>query len=194
MDLLFSVLREVLTPQGGWSLEFVVRLALSALLLFAFVVLLARTFGSRTFASFTSYDFLINVAAGSLVASSILGQNLVEGALGVLCLAVLQWAVSFLSARFSRFHDLVDNAPVVLVYNGQIDGAALRKVRLSSQSLQQKLRQQGVQNVSGVRLAILESGGTISVMQAQGDEDPEHVAGTFPRRASQARQQDRDRP
>ncbi|MFD1733093.1 hypothetical protein ACFSC4_21255 [Deinococcus malanensis] len=104
-----SVLQDLLTPQGGWSVEFLVRVILSVVLLYILVIFIARGFGARTFASFTSFDFLINVAAGSLVASSIMGRNLTEGALALLCLALLQWATSFLSARSQRFHDVVDN-------------------------------------------------------------------------------------
>ena len=179
MDVLLSVLREILTPQGGWSLEFLVRVVLSVLLLYALVVFIARTLGSRTFASFTSFDFLINVAAGSLVASSILGHNLIEGALALLCLALLQWLASFLSARSTRFHDVVDNPPVVLIEHGRYQEATMRRVRISPQSLEQKLRGQGVDDISQVRFAILESGGTISVMTGQEEGRP----ATFPRRA-----------
>ncbi|BDP43565.1 hypothetical protein DAETH_35340 (plasmid) [Deinococcus aetherius] len=179
MDVLLSVLRDILTPQGGWSAEFLVRVILSVLLLYALAVLIARSFGSRTFASFTSFDFLINVAAGSLVASSIMGRNLAEGALALLCLALLQGLTSWLSARFARFHDLVDNPPVVLIEHGRLREEAMRRVRVSRQSLEQQLRRQGVDDVTRVRLAVLESGGTVSVMTGEGEGRP----GTFPRRA-----------
>lgn len=179
MDEVLSVLQNILTPQGGWSLEFFLRVGLSVLLLYVLVVLIARSFGARTFASFTSFDFLINVAAGSLVASAILGRNLVEGALALLCLALLQWATSLLSARSQRFHDLVDNPPVVLIEHGQYREEAMRRVRVSKQSLEQQLRSQGVSDVARVRLAILESGGSVSVVQGEEEGRP----GTFPRRA-----------
>ncbi|SEJ94464.1 Protein of unknown function [Deinococcus reticulitermitis] len=179
MDELLPVLRNILTPQGGWETEFFLRVIFSVLLLYLLVVFVARTFGARTFASFTSFDFLINVAAGSLVASAIMGRNLVEGALALLCLAVLQWATSLLSARSRRFHDLVDNPPVVLIEYGQYREEAMRRVRVSKQSLEQQLRSQGVTEVAQVRLAVLESGGSVSVVQGTEQERP----ATFPRRA-----------
>jgi uncharacterized membrane protein YcaP (DUF421 family) len=144
MNTLLSVFQDLLTPQGGWSLEFLLRVLLSVGLLYAGVVFMARLLGSRTFASFTSFDFLINVAAGSLVASSIMGRNLTEGALALVCLAVLQWLTSRLSARSARFHDLVDNPPVVLIEHGQYLEGAMRRARVSRQSLDQQLRSQGV--------------------------------------------------
>lgn len=179
MDTLLSVLQTILTPQGGWSAEFFVRVVLSVLLLYALVVLIARTFGARTFASFTSFDFLINVAAGSLVASSIMGRDLIGGAFALLCLALVQWGVSSFSARSRRFHAVVDNPPVVLIEHGQYREQAMRRVRVSRQSLEQKLRSQGVNDVAQVRFAILESGGNVSVMTGEGGGQP----ATFPRRA-----------
>lgn len=181
MDVLLSVLQDILTPQGGWSAEFVVRVILSVLLLFALVIFIARFFGARTFASFTSFDFLINVTAGSLVASSIMGKNLVGGALALLCLATLQWLISFFSARSKRWHDVVDNPPTVLIERGQYQTAAMRRARVSMQSLEQQLRNQGVTDVSKVQFAILESGGTISVIS--GDSGAE--VSTLPRRVCQ---------
>ncbi len=179
MDVLWTVLREILTPQGGWSAEFVVRVALSVLLLFALVIFIARWFGSRTFASFTSFDFLINVTAGSLVASSIMGQNLMGGALALLCLALVQWLISSFSARSRSWHDLVDNPPVVLIERGRYCEGAMRRARVSMQSLEQQLRSQGVTEVSKVQFAILESGGTISVISGSSDQ----VIETLPRRS-----------
>lgn len=181
MEAFLSVLHTILTPQGGWSLEFLVRIVLSVLLLYALVVFIARLFGARTFASFTSFDFLINVAAGSLIASAILGRNLIEGALALVCLAAVQWAVSFGSAHSRRIHDAVDNPPVVLIERGQYLEAAMRRVRVSRQTLDQHLRSQGVHDVAQVRFALLESGGTIAVMTGRGEEWP----GTFPRREGQ---------
>ena len=174
MNEVLSVLQSLLTPQGGWSAEFMLRVVLSVSLLYVLVVFIARTFGSRTFASFTSFDFLINVAAGSLVASSIMGRNLVEGALALLCLALLQWVTSLLSARSQRFHALVDNPPVVLIAHGKYCVEAMRRARMSTQSLEQQLRSQGIDDVHAVRFAILESGGSVSVMtganQVEGSE------------------------
>lgn len=160
-------------------MQFLLRVVLSSLLVYVYVILVARTFGPRTFASFTSFDFLINVAAGSLVATAIAGQNLVEGVIAIACLAVLQAITSRWGARSERFHDLVDNPPVVLVENGRALSKNMLHARISRQSLDQKLRDQGITSLSKVHLAVLESGGSISVLQGDASERPE----TYPRRA-----------
>lgn len=165
MDILLSVARQLLTPEGGWSVEVIVRVVAGTLGVFAFVVLLARIAGTRTFASFTTYDFLTNVAAGSLVATAITSGRLVEPCLGLLVLVIAQWVVSKSSAISSRVQKVVDNAPVTLVENGERREDAMREARVSETLLQQSLRQAGAEGVADVERAVLESGGTISVMK-----------------------------
>lgn len=166
MDLLWSVLTDLLTPQGGWSLRLVLRIVLSSLLLLGYVIVLARTFGSRTFASFTSFDFLVNIAAGSLVASAILGDSIVEAGLSLLVLVLAQWGLSAWAARSEAAQETFDNAPVVLVENGQVREAAMRRSRVARATLHQTMRDAGVTELEAVKFAVLESGGTISIVKA----------------------------
>ncbi|RJF75248.1 DUF421 domain-containing protein [Deinococcus cavernae] len=165
MDTVTAALMELLTPEGGWRTELLARIVLSTLILFGYVVLLARTFGSRTFASFTSYDFLTNVAAGSLVASAILGKSIVEASLSLLVLVLLQSGVSAWSARSEAAQRLFDNEPVILVENGVLREAAMKNARVSPAILEQHLRSAGLTDVSEVKFAVLESGGKISVVK-----------------------------
>lgn len=161
-----SELQNILTPQEGWSVNLIVRVFLSTTLLLVYVIALARTFGSRTFASFTSYDFLTNVAAGSLVASAILGDSVVESALSILVLVLWQWLVSRMSAHSRAAQRVFDNAPVVLVENGELKEGAMHRARVSQGNLQQHLRDAGVTGMSEVKFAVLESGGTITVVKS----------------------------
>ena len=166
MELLWSVLTDLLTPQGGWSLRLIVRVVLSTLLLLGYIIVLARTFGARTFASFTSFDFLSNVAAGSLVASAILGESIVEAGLSLLVLVLAQWGISAWGARSEAVQETVDNSPVVLVENGVLRADAMRRSRVARATLDGQMRGAGVTDLAGVKFAVLESGGTISIVKA----------------------------
>ena len=168
MDVLLSALTELLTPEGGWSLKLLARILLSTAILFFYVVLLARTFGSRTFASFTSYDFLTNVAAGSLVASAILGKSIVQASLSLLILVLLQYGVSAWSAHSTRAQSFFDNEPLILVENGVMRENVMKRARVSRAMLDQQLRSAGLTDLTEVKFAVLESGGTISIVKHSG--------------------------
>ena len=166
MDVVLQAVQDVLTPLGGWSMALVVKIVAATLLMLAYIVVLARTFGTRTFSSFTSYDFLTNVAAGSLVASAVLGPSIAPAAIALLVLVIAQMVISAAGARSRTVQDLVDNDPVVLVADGRILHDRLRRERVSPVILEQQLRQVGVTGVEEVRYAVLESGGTISVIRS----------------------------
>ena len=161
-------------------LRFVLRVVLSTMLLYAYVVVLARLFGSRSFASFTSYDFLTNVAAGSLVASAIMGQNIVEGSLGLAVLVILQALVSGGAARWRWLSRASDNAPVVLVAHDQVQDRAMRRARVTRAILAQHMRRAGALSLNEVRFAVLESGGQISIVTGDRDAPPVHRGGRAP--------------
>lgn len=165
LETAWTELLNILTPEGGWSLNLVVRTVLSSALLLGYVVLLARTFGSRTFASFTSFDFLTNVAAGSLVASAILGESIVESSLSILTLVLLQWLISRLSASSSALQNTFDNQPVVLVEKGRRLTDNMRRARVSDDILHQHMRAAGVLDLADVQWAVLESGGAVSIVK-----------------------------
>ena len=166
MAMVVEIIADILTPAEGWSLRFVLRVVFSAMLLYGYVVLIARNFGSRSFASFTSYDFLTNVAAGSLVASAIMGPDIVAGSLGLAVLVILQAVVSGAAARWSWFARVSDNPPVVLVAHGRMQHAAMRQARVSPAILAQHMRSAGTLSLEDVRYAVLESGGRINIIQA----------------------------
>ncbi len=64
----------------------------------------------------------------------------------------------------------MDNAPVILIARGQYQHAAIRRTRVSLQSLEQQLRSQGITDINKVQFAILESGGTVSILSGDSEQ------------------------
>ncbi len=71
----------------------------SSLYFYVLVVALVRLMGKRTTAQMNNFDWIINVAVGSLVASGILFKNVpVMGATAaILTIAICQWLLTWLS-------------------------------------------------------------------------------------------------
>jgi len=100
----------------------------------------------------------------------------VESSLSLLTLVLLQWLVSALGARSSAVQAVVDNPPVLLIHNGVLLEAALRQARVSHATLDQQMRSAGVLDLKQVRFAVLESGGTISVLSGEPDSERDAAA------------------
>jgi uncharacterized membrane protein YcaP (DUF421 family) len=90
----------------------------------------------------------------------------------VLVTTILLWAfvIDWLTYHVPLVQRLVDQEPLPLVRDGRILQRNLRKELITRDELQSQLRQQGVDDVSEVKVACMESDGHISVVKADGGE------------------------
>ena len=66
--------------------------------------------------------------------------------------------------RIPGFGRLMEGQPLMLVYHGRVNGANLRRARLTPDELAEAAREHGVARLEDVDLAVLEADGNISVL------------------------------
>lgn len=93
-----------------------------------------------------------SVSDGLVLISTILGWNLL---------------LDFLAFRFPRLRRLLEAPEICLVRDGRIQHRNLRREFISIEELEAKLREHGVADVAEVRVAYMESDGTVSVIRRQ---------------------------
>ena len=147
------------------SYQSVLTISLSALGIYAAVILFTRIAGKRSFSKISSFDFAMTVAVGSILASTILNStvSLLEGVVGLAAVYLLQMSAAFLR-RFSFFHRLIDNTPLLLMDGPTILEHNLRKARVTKKDLRAKLREANIIGLSQVRAVVFERTGDISVL------------------------------
>ena len=148
-------------------------IVVSAVLVYAAVIVLTRLAGLRSLAKMSSFDFAATVAVGSTVASTALGSTpLANGLVALAMLYGLQYLVATLRRR-KAFHGAVDNEPMLLMARGEILEGNLRHSRISREELWAQLRLAGVHRREQVHAVVLETTGDMSVLQGDGPFDPE---------------------
>jgi uncharacterized membrane protein YcaP (DUF421 family) len=90
---------------------------------------------------------------------------------------VVDWA-AYRSPRLSR---LLEPTPLVLVDHGRMLRANMRREFLTPEELHSKLREKGVDDISQVKRAVLETDGEISVVRL--DQTPTDAKKRSPTRA-----------
>ena len=156
---------------------FVDALLVGALLTLAcllFILTLVRLAGLRALSKMSAIDFVVTLAAGSLLAQAGTVSNWKSFVQILVALAAL-FAGQFLFARArrsERVERVAENEPVVLVRDGRFDEEKLRQYRVRKSDVLSKLRGANVGSLSQVRAVVLETTGDISVLH--GDAfDPE---------------------
>ena len=142
------------------------RVAVTAALAYAAIVLILRMTGKRTLAKFNIFDFAVTVAFGSVLATVLLNPDVTvaEGALAFLMLAGLQWAVAFLSLRIEWFEKLVRSSPQLLLRDGRFIEEAMRRERVTRGEIEAAIRGKGMGSCGDVAAVVLETNGDLSVI------------------------------
>ncbi|RAV00737.1 DUF421 domain-containing protein [Mycobacterium colombiense] len=146
--------------------------ALKALALFATAVTAFRLVLRRTIAEFTPFDWVTAVAVGAIVGRTATAADTswCTGTAALLTLIAGHDLVARL--RFVPWmRRLVDPPVRVLIRDGKVDEANLKRCRLTRGDLDAILRQHGQRAPGDVRLAVFETKGVVSVFGEAGPPD-----------------------
>jgi uncharacterized membrane protein YcaP (DUF421 family) len=97
-------------------------------------------------------------------------QPLLFGVSAIFTLVTLEIAISLLSLKSFMLRKIMAGKSVILIKDGIIDQKALKKVRLTVLDLVELLRGQQVFDISTVSFAVLETGGSLSVLLKSADQ------------------------
>jgi uncharacterized membrane protein YcaP (DUF421 family) len=119
----------------------------------------------RTLAEFTPFDWVTAVAVGAIIGRTATAANTswATGATALLMLLIAHTTLSRLRLHL-KLARLLDPPLRVLIRDGGIDHANLKRCGLTEADLAAVLRQHGLRGASSVRLAIYEAKGTVSVL------------------------------
>ncbi len=153
------------------------RVAMVGVCIYAGLVLMLRVSGNRTLSKLNAFDFVVTVALGSTLATVLLSKDvaLAEGLLAFALLIGLQFLVTWTSVRVSWFNHLVKSEPVLLFHQGHFLPQAMRRARVVEQEVLAVMREQGVARLEAVEAVVLETDGSLSIIQRP-DKPPETLA------------------
>lgn len=142
------------------------RVLIVGTLAYLLVIFVLRITGKRSLSKMNSFDFIVTVALGSILASILTDENLalLDGIMAFSLLLFLQFITSWLSVRSDLVNSLVKATPRLLFYNGRFDEWALKKERVTKSEILQVVRSDGQAILDDVQAVVLEMDGTFSVI------------------------------
>lgn len=145
---------------------------LSAVGVYAALVIYTRLAGLRAFSKMSSFDFAITVAFGTVLGSTLLTRNppLVQGIVGLGVLYLIQYVVSRLRRPPLRLSRFVDNEPLLLMDGSELLHDNLQAGRMTEADLRAKLREANVNRWEEVRAVVMETTGDVSVLHGDPDD------------------------
>ena len=147
-------------------------LVLRSVVVFGALLLLLRLTGKRQVGQLAPNDLVLLLILSNAVQNSMnAGDNsLVGGLISAVTLVSLNYLVSKLVVKSKKVERFVDGRPQILVRDGVVFEGVLADAGITHDELSGALRQNGCRNVKDARLAILETNGSISVLQREPNE------------------------
>jgi uncharacterized membrane protein YcaP (DUF421 family) len=142
-------------------------LVLRAIVVFAFVLLLTRVIGKRELGSLQPIDLILLIVLGDALQQGLTQDDysLTGAILVVSTIALLQVFTSWLAYRFPRTRPMLEGEPIIVIHNGELIQRNLDRERLTIDDLAEEARKQQIAHLSEVRIAVLETSGSISFIK-----------------------------
>ena len=151
------------------TLSSFIRIVTVGFLAYVGLVFFLRISGKRTLTKLNAFDLVVTVALGSTLATVLLSKDnsLLEGLTAFALLIAMQYVMTFLAVRSKRFNKFIKSEPRLLYFNGTFLEDAMKKERINEVEILQAIRNQGKGSLEEVQAVVLETDGSMSVIQGE---------------------------
>jgi uncharacterized membrane protein YcaP (DUF421 family) len=132
-----------------------VQWTLRAVVVFFFVIFIAKIMGQRSISQLRFLDFVIALIIGNIIAHPLSDEKLgLEGSMITMSVLVILYVTGiYLSLRWNVIRKIFDPSPIPLIQNGQIHYKDLLKARITIDILLSELRKEKTEDIQKVALA-----------------------------------------
>lgn len=139
---------------------------LRTVFLYIFVSASMRIMGKKQIGQLQPVEFVVVLLLSELASIPMQDMKIsvVHSVIPILTLMLLELFSSALGIKFRFLRVLFDGRPSIIIKHGKIDMLQMRRARYNVDELLSALRLDGISDIRDVEYAILETGGSISVI------------------------------
>lgn len=142
------------------------KIALSSLAVYVFIIVAIRLFGKKELAQLSIIDLVFILLISNAVQNAMVGSDssLVGGLVAASTLFMVNYLFKYLLYRFPKLGIAVQGVELMLIYKGQLNVSNMNKARITREEILEAVREHGVSEIREVDLAVLETDGNISII------------------------------
>jgi uncharacterized membrane protein YcaP (DUF421 family) len=147
----------------GWSI------VARTVIVYGALLIGLRVAGKRELGQMTPFDLVVILLIANAVQNAMVGPDtsVTGGLIAAAALISVNYLVAQARERIPVLRRAVEGAPTLLIYNGQFVKEHVRKEGLDEDEVMMAIREHGVQELSGVKMAVLETDGSISIVPVE---------------------------
>lgn len=136
------------------------------LIVYVLLIISLRVLGKREVGELSIFDLVIILIIADIASIGIDNPNFRhESYLCVVSLVVFQRIISMVSMRYARMRTVMDGTSRIIVLDGKLNIQNMKKERYNIDDLISQMRLEHIMNIDEIKLAILETNGTLSIFR-----------------------------
>ncbi len=146
------------------------------IILYAFVICAIRIMGKRQISDMQPSELVATLIISNIASLPMqnTSQPFFSGVVPVVILVALEIITSAVMLKCSKFRRLVCGNPIVVIKDGELLQNQMRRLRLTNEDLFTQLRQQDIFSIHDVQYCIVETNGSISVLEKPDKRKPKN--------------------
>lgn len=143
------------------------QLILRTCLLYFVILIVFRIMGKREIGELSLLDLVVFLMIADIAVLGIedYTKDIPHTLMPIITLLIIQITFAYLSLKIPLMRKVLDGNPTVIIHNGKIDERAMKKIRYNFDDLLMQLREKGIEHMSDIKYAILESSGKLSIYE-----------------------------
>ena len=137
------------------------------LIIYACLLLALRVAGKREIGQMATFDLVVILLISNAVQNAMVGSDVsvTGGLIAAGALISANYGVATARERMPLLREAVEGSPTVVVSEGKLLRQNVRREGLAEEEVLMAIREHGIDSIDEVRLAVLETDGSISVVQ-----------------------------
>ena len=141
-------------------------ITLRSVAVYFFMIISLRIFGKKELSQLNTADVILILLISNSVQNAMVGANtsLYGGLIAAFSLFVINYLFKKVMLKSKFIKELIQDKPEVLIHNGKIEFKTLARLGITSEELEEAMREHGIEYYKDVKLAMFEIDGNISII------------------------------
>ena len=139
---------------------------LRSVAVYFFMIIALRIFGKKELSQLNTADVILILLISNSVQNAMVGADtsLYGGIIAAFSLFLINFIFKKVMLKSKFIKELVQDKPEVLIHNGKIEFKTLARLGITSEELEEAMREHGIEYYKDVKLAMFEIDGNISII------------------------------
>jgi uncharacterized membrane protein YcaP (DUF421 family) len=124
-------------------------------------ILLLRISGRKSISQMTLAQTVVMISIGTIIVQPIVEKSVMKAMIGAAIFVISIVILEFLQLKFNGFEKFITGKSKIVIENGELNIKNLKKLRLTVDQLEMRLRNQGISKIEDVKMATLEPNGLL---------------------------------